>query len=53
MENVNPSAARVYSIALGCVIVNVVIMEVTRMYGHWPFLILGIVVGLMAVSSIH
>jgi hypothetical protein len=38
---------------LGLLVVSEIISLVTGMYAHWPFVILGIVVGLMAVSSIN
>jgi hypothetical protein len=38
---------------LGVLVVSEIISLVTGMYAHWLFVILGIVVGLMAMSSIN
>ena len=38
---------------LGLLGASEIISLVTGMYSHWPFVILGIVVGLMAMSAIN
>jgi hypothetical protein len=48
-----PGVAGIYAIVAGVVVVSVIISEVAHIYSHWPFVILGIIVGLMAVSSIN
>ncbi len=38
---------------LGMLVASEIITLVTGMYSHWPFVILGIVAGLMAMSAIN
>lgn len=40
-------------IVVACLGVSWVISFVTGSYAHWPFVLAGIVVGLLAVSSIN
>jgi hypothetical protein len=39
-------------IVVACVVVAGVISFITASYGHWPVIVVGIIVGLVAVSSI-
>lgn len=50
--NSGPGAAGIYAIIAGVVVVSVIISEVAHIYSHWPFILLGVVIGLMAVNSI-
>lgn len=40
-------------IVVACIVVSWVISFVTGSYAHWPFVLLGLIVGLLAVSSIN
>jgi hypothetical protein len=47
------SESGIAAIVAGTIIVSAVITIVTGGTLHWPFVLLGIVVGLMAVASIN
>ena len=48
-----PGSGGIAAIVAGTLIVGCLMSCVTGSYGHWPPLLLGIVVGLMAVASIN
>jgi hypothetical protein len=52
-RNSVPGASGISGIVVAVLMVSVVISEVTHTYSHWPFVILGLLVGLMAVKSIN
>jgi hypothetical protein len=47
------SAAGIAMIVLGVLVVSEIITQVTGSVIHWPFVLLGIVVGLMAARSVR
>jgi hypothetical protein len=51
--NDSPGSAGVITIMVGCIVVSWIITFVTGSYAHWPFVLAGIVAGLLAVSSIN
>lgn len=48
-----PGLAGIVLIVVGLIAVSVLVSLVTGTHGHWPFVVLGIAVGLMAVKSIN
>jgi hypothetical protein len=48
-----PGADGIFGIIVGTLAVSAIITEVTGTYSHWPFVLLGLIVGLMAVKSIN
>ena len=51
LQNSSGSAG-VIAIVAACLVVSSVITFVTNTFGHWPFLLAGIGVGLLAVRAI-
>jgi len=49
----SPGPAGTIVIVVACLGVSWAISFVTGSYAHWPFVLAGIVVGLLAVSSIN
>ena len=47
------SDSGIAAIVVGTIIVSAIITLVTEATWHWPIVLLGIVVGLMAVASIN
>jgi len=48
-----PGAAGIAALVAGLLVTCEAITIVTGSYSHWPLVLLGIVVGLMAVNSIN
>ena len=52
-QNSTPSCHSTAFFVAATLLVAEVMTRVTGSYVHWPFIILGIIVGLMAVQSIN
>ena len=52
-SNSTPGVGGIAGIVIGTIAVSVIISEVSGTYLHWPFVLLGIIVGLMAVRAIN
>lgn len=48
-----PGGGGVAGIVAGTIVVSVIMSAVTGVHTHWPFVLLGLVVGIMAAHSIN